>query len=193
MDKNKFEKIKKLHGEYASWAIWSAQDEKPKSNIGDLSLLDVNKNSKLLSLLKPNVVLVALNFSRGAVREPFANFHDSNPRGTDFKIRYALQDTPYWGAYMTDIIKNYTEKHSQKLMSYLNKNKYFEKENVVKFLKELKDLEVSNPTIIAFGNDAYNVLVRNEIKFKILKIPHYAHQVSKEKYREAVQSILNFK
>ena len=27
----------------------------------------------------------------------------------DYKIRYALQDTIYWGSYMTDIIKDYEE------------------------------------------------------------------------------------
>ena len=93
---------------------------------------------------------------------------------------------------MTDVIKNYTEKDSKKLMSYLKKNKPFEQENIESFLKELEDLKVDNPTIIAFGNDAYNVLIRNIGKYKILKIPHYAHQISKENYRNEVQSILNF-
>jgi len=192
MDKIKFEKIKKLHGEYASWAIWADQGVKPKSNIGDLAILDPKQNDKLFSKLKPNIILVALNFSRGEVRAPFANFHDANPRGTDFKIRYALKDSPYWGGYMTDVIKNYTEKDSKKLMSYLKKNKPLEKENIKKFLEELDDLKVDNPTIIAFGNDAYNVLIKNIDKYRILKIPHYAHQISKEKYRKDVQSILSF-
>ena len=192
MNKIEFEKIKKLHGDYASWAIWADQDVKPKSNIGDLSILDPDQNNELLSKLKPNIILVALNFSRGGVRAPFANFHDANPNGQDFKIRYALKNSPYWGGYMTDVIKNYNEVDSKKLMSYLKKNKPFEDKNIKKFLEELEDLKVNNPTVIAFGNDAYNVLIKNIDKYEIVKIPHYAHQISKENYKESVQSILNF-
>ena len=193
IEKEKFEKIKKLHGDYASWAIWSEQGEKPKSNVGDLSILDPEKNSQLLSLLKPEIIFVALNFSRGGgMAAPFANFHDSNPRGTDFKIRYALKDSPYWGAYMTDIIKNFVEKDSKNLMNYLKKNQSFEKENIKFFLKEIDDLEIENPLIVAFGNDTYNILFKNINNLKILKIPHYAHQISKEKYRQQVKTVLNY-
>ena len=123
---------------------------------------------------------------------PFANFHDSNPRGTDFKIRYALKDSPYWGAYMTDIIKNFVEKDSKNLMNYLKKNQSFEKENIKFFLKEIDDLEIENPLIVAFGNDTYNILFKNINNLKILKIPHYAHQISKEKYRQQVKTVLNY-
>lgn len=37
--------------------------------------------------------------------KPFMNFHDSNPHGQDFKLRYAFRDTPYSGVYMTELIK----------------------------------------------------------------------------------------
>ena len=172
IDKNKFEKIKYEHGEYASWAIWADQGEKPKSNIGDLSVLDPEINTELLTLLKPEIIFVALNFSRGeGIKKPFSNFHDKNPSGTDFKIRYAFKDSPFWGGYMTDI---------------------FEKENIKLFLKELNDLEVKNPTIIAFGNDTYDIIKRNIQGINILKIPHYAHQINKEKYRTQIQNILKF-
>ena len=75
IDKNNFERIKYEHGEYASWAIWADQGEKPKSNIGDLSVLDPETNTELLTLLKPEIIFVALNFSRGeGVKKPFSNF-----------------------------------------------------------------------------------------------------------------------
>ena len=51
IEKDKFEKIKKLHSEYASWAIWADQGEKPKSNIGDLSVLDPKKNNLIVSCI----------------------------------------------------------------------------------------------------------------------------------------------
>jgi alcohol dehydrogenase YqhD (iron-dependent ADH family) len=79
------------------------------------------------------------------------------------------------------------------MMDYLRENKSFEKENINSFLKELEDLESSNPTIIAFGNDAYSVLVRNlKEQYNILKVPHYSDYTNKEKYREQVRSILKY-
>lgn len=36
--------------------------------------------------------MVELNFSREvSFEEPFMNFHDANPHGNDFKIRYAFE------------------------------------------------------------------------------------------------------
>ena len=59
----------------------------------------------------PNIIFVALNFSRETVMEDFANFHDARHISQDFKIRYALKGTKLWGGYMTDIIKNFPEKY----------------------------------------------------------------------------------
>ena len=94
---------------------------------------------------------------------------------------------------MTDVIKDFAEKASNKMMSYLKENKIFEKENINSFLKELEDLESNNPTIIAFGNDAYSVLIRNlKDSYNIKKVPHYSTYMSKENYRNEVQTILKF-
>ena len=77
---------------------------------------------------------MALNFSRETTKEDFANFHDPRPMSQDYKIRYALQDTKLWGGYMTDIIKDYPEKSSNKMMSFLKKDKTIEKDNCKLFL-----------------------------------------------------------
>ena len=107
--KEKFYFIKKKYGRVASWAIWAHEDKEPKSNMGDLTVLDPEINKNLLSELNPNVVLVALNFSEDVNPKPFENFH-AGGKFTDFKTRYALRDSPYWGGYMTDIKKNHPEK-----------------------------------------------------------------------------------
>lgn len=44
MDRETFEVIKRKHGGYASWAIWADATGTPKSNIGDLSVLDPDEN-----------------------------------------------------------------------------------------------------------------------------------------------------
>jgi len=184
--REKFEFIKKKYGNVGSWAIWADEDDKPKSNIGDLTILDPDINNNLLSQLNPNVVLVGLNISR-EIEIPLANFHDTRPGANDFKIRFAFRGTPYWGGYMTDIIKDFEQKVSGEVVKYLKRNKQFEQDNIGTFLRELNDIGANNPTLIAFGNDSYDILKRNmRSKFKVLKVPHYSNWISKEKYREQV-------
>lgn len=149
-------------------------------------------NSNLLSILNPNFVLVALNISRGDITTAFANFHDARPEATDFKIRYAIKNTPLWGAYMTDIIKDFDEKISGKVVKYLKENIDLENENANFFLEEISDIGSQNPTLIAFGNDTFNILNRKFAnRFKILKVSNYANYTGKEKYREQVHSMIN--
>ena len=192
LDQKKFEFIKKKYGHYASWAIWADEGEKPKDNVGDLGVFDIKTNAKLLQQLNPNIILVGLNISR-RIELPLGNFHDVRSQSMDFKIRYALRGSPFWGAYMTDIIKDFEQKVSGKMMRYLGTDKLFEEKNVENFRREIHDLGVDNPTIIAFGRDAHSVLARNfEREYKISKIPHYSNYSSKEKYREEVKCILEF-
>lgn len=187
--REKFDFIKNKYAYYSSWAIWSNEDEKPKSNISDLKILDPDINKDLLSQLNPNAVLVGLNISRD-IKIPFANFHDKRSQATDYKIRFAFRGSPYWGGYMTDIIKDFEHKISGKVISYLRKNKSFVEENIRTFRQELIDIGATNPTLIAFGNYTYDILLRNfKDEFKLLKVPHYANYANKEKYREQVKTI----
>jgi len=189
----KFELIKKKYGHYASWAIWADVGDRPTDNMGDISVFDINTNKHLLQQLKPNFILCGLNISRGVIKFPLANFHDPRPEAKDFKIRFALKGSPFWGAYMTDIIKDFEQKVSGKVISYLKTDKPFEKQNIKVFREEINDLGIDNPTIIAFGRDAYSILIRNFKKeFKIIKIPHYSHFISKENYKKEVKSILGY-
>ena len=189
IDREQFDFIKYKYGHWTSWAIWSEVGDTPKSNVGDLSIFNGDDFLKDLNL---NFVLVGLNISRGDVKFPLGNFHDSRTEATDYKIRFALKDTIFWGSYMTDIIKDFSEKDSGKMMSYLRSNKLFEDNNLEIFKNELKDLGSSNPTIVAFGNDAYSILLRNlKNQYNILKVPHYANYTSKEIYREQVIDLIS--
>ncbi|WP_292365526.1 MULTISPECIES: hypothetical protein [unclassified Methanoculleus] len=193
ISQERFEFIKEKYGCYASWAIWADAGEKPKDNIGDLSVFDLKHNSGLLEQLNPDIILVGLNISRGRMKYPLANFHDARPEAMDFKIRYTLRSSPFWGAYMTDIIKDFDQKVSGKVRSYLRTHKQFEIENAKLFHEEIIDVATHNPTIIAFGDVAYRILMRNFMdEYKILKVPHYSIYCSKEKYRENVGRILQY-
>ena len=186
--REKFDFIKKKYGKHVSWAIWEREDEKPTSNIGNMSVLDPEINKNLLSELNPDIVLVALNFSVDIKHEPWENFHKYRPHATDFKTRYALRDTPLWGAYMTDILKDYPEKDSNKVNAHLKKHPELEQQNITRFRQEITDIGANNPLLVAFGGIVYEILRRNLKDFKIVKIPHYAHFMNKEKYRDQVKT-----
>jgi hypothetical protein len=185
-----FEEVRKQFGHFASWAVWGSSGENPKDNIADLNVLNPELNSNLLQTLHGRAILLGLNISR-AIENPLGNFHDPRPMATDFKIRYALNGTPYWGSYMTDIIKDFEEKASGKMMSYLRNNKEFELENIQKLREELRVLGSKNPLLVTFGKDAETITKRNlGNEFTIIRVPHYANYISKEKYREEVLRLL---
>ena len=187
IDHAKFKEIKAKYGHYASWAVWADVGEKPKDNIGDLTIFENVEKDGLLTQLKPEVVLVGLNISRGAVPFPLGNFHDGRPQSQDYKIRYALKGTSLWGAYITDIIKDFDEKASGKVMAYLRHDSGFERDNVNIFRQELIDLGARQPKIIAFGGNVFKVLARNfGGQYEVLRIPHYSKYISQEDYREEV-------
>ena len=185
--KEKFYSIKEKYGRVASWAIWAHEGEKPKDNMEDLTVLDPEINKNLLSELNPNVVLVALNFSENVDHKPFENFH-AGGKFQDYKTRYAIRDSPYWGGYMTDIIKNHPEKKSKELVKYLKTHPDEVQSNVESFRQELRDIGAEKPTLVAFGVAVYDILKRNLPEFEIVKITHYAYRsINKEKYREEVK------
>ena len=127
-----------------------------------------------------------MNFSfPRVVKKAFSNFHSCNPRAQDYKIRYAVKDTPFWGAYMTDIIKDFPEKESNNVMKYLKATPSFEKEQISSFEQELKDIGSIDPLLICFGHAAYNILNKNlGEKYNIRKVTHYAHFISAPKLRD---------
>lgn len=186
----KFIEIRERFGHFASWAIWADEGVNPKDNIDDLSVLDPDVNPNLLNTIHGNSILLGLNISR-RIERPLANFHDPRSVATDFKIRYAFKGTGYYGSYMTDIIKDFEEKASGKMMSFLRNNQDFERENIQKLREEIDVLEIPNPVIVTFGRDAEKVATRNfGNDLKVIGIPHYASFISKENYRRKVCSQL---
>ena len=188
MDINKYNFIKNKHGIHASWAVWAEEANTPKSNMGDLSVFD---DENILQELNPNIVLVALNFSVAVADdwEPFQNFHGKG--GGAYKIRYAVKGTPFWGAYMTDIIKDFPEKESNNVMTYLKDNPSIVADNIISFEQELEDIGSIDPLLICFGTDSFNILNKNlGEKYNIQKVTHYSHFESKEIFRDKVLKII---
>lgn len=186
--KDQYHAISTKYGHVCSWAVWDKANEKPKSNIANMDVFDLDRNPNLLQTLRTNVVMVALNFSRNvAFNKPFMNFHDANPLGQDFKIRYAFEGTPFYGAYMTDIIKDYPMLSSKDVLSYLKANPGEVVVQLNRFREEMNFINAGTPTILAFGEQTFEILKRglheNEY-FSLIQLTHYSHQISKENYRE---------
>ena len=195
ISKEKFLAIKERYGSVCSWAVWERSGIKPKSNISNMDIFDIYKNNELLEVLHTDVVMVALNFSREvAFTDAFMNFHDSSPHGQDYKIRYAIEDTPFYGAYMTDVIKEFPMLESKGVVSYLRKNPAALRDQIKKFEEELRFIQSDTPTIIAFGKDSYEILRKNlddTIYSALIQVTHYSHYVNLEDYRKGVLQKLN--
>jgi len=180
-----YNKIKEKYGNISSWALWAEPaDIRSKLGMEDISFFETPSDNTL-NLLNPNIVLVGLNISEKILRT-FGNFHPDKTTAQDYKTRFALKGSMFWGAYMTDIIKSYEEKISGNLMKYLSKNRDFEKENIQIFEKELLDIGSQNTIIVAFGNDTYSILKRNlKDRYSIYKVPHYSAFIQLESFRLA--------
>ena len=83
VDREAFDGIKQKHGRYASWAVWAEPAGRPKSNIGDLSVLDPDHNPTLFQTLRDDVVMLGLKLSRFFPAATFANFHDPATRAQE--------------------------------------------------------------------------------------------------------------
>lgn len=183
----KFNAIKNRYGQYASWAVWSEECSNPKSNMCS----KIFESNEIIKSLHSRYELVGLNISR-PLEKKFSNFHPDYSEAQDYKTRYAFKNTPLWGAYMTDIIKDFEEVVSGKMMKYLRENPEFEENNISTFRKELNFVSTIQPILVAIGKDSFTILKRNlKEDFKIIKIPHYANYISKEKYREQVLEVVH--
>ena len=184
-----YNKIKEKYGNISSWALWAEHaDNRSKIGMDDISFFD-NPSHETLQLLNPNIILVGLNISEKILRT-FGNFHPDKSIAQDYKTRFAIQGSMFWGAYMTDIIKSYEEKISGNLMKHLSKNKEFEKENIRLFKQELLDIGSKDTIIVAFGNDTYNILKRN-LDYPIYKVPHYSSFIKLDTLRLAFTELEN--
>src|SRR5262245_26975352 len=99
---NVFHALAARYGKYSSWAAWSP------ANPADTQIITPE-----LTCLNTSVVLVALNISR-PIPSHWRNFHG---RDHSRKLMFAFNESPYRGAYMTDLFKGEVEPDSGKLRS----------------------------------------------------------------------------
>ena len=196
LDKKTYKLMKKKYGGVGSWAVWCPQTDKnaPKSNMGNM---DWTKDEDgLCSVLNPEFVFVGLNLSDSHgkysdANTPWVNFHSGNPHGNSFKLRFALKDTQFWGAYMTDLIKGVKETDSKKVVAKLKKDSALLERNLKEFEREISHLG-GKPVLIALGKAVYKFLMPLELegKYVVKELPHYSSRINKEQYRVEVSKTL---
>ena len=183
----RYNKLKEKYGYVSSWTIWREEGKTPKSNTDDMSIFE---DEDICDKLNDKYVFVALNWSgTHGVQEdkPWKNFHSSYRYQNDYKLRYALWGTRFWGSYITDIIREYPEINSKKVVSEIKKGNIKIEDHIKKFKEELNCLSDEKPILIAVGNDSFNILKNNlHDEYEIYKITHYSARINKEDYKKEV-------
>ena len=186
MNTEHFFSIKKKYGQHASFAIWLNPESKTKEMVGDLGMFELASLTTTLAQIHTKYILIGLNVSRSLIRGPLANFHDDSRFSQDYKLRYALNDSALWGAYITDIFKDVEEVDSTKIMKFMNVNYEIVDHHIKKLQLEIADVSRNEDTkIVAIGGASYSVLKKYFSKsHEVLKIRHYANRMQLESYRE---------
>jgi hypothetical protein len=138
--------------------------------------------------------MVGLNLSTD--RPPtLGNFHGASAAGQDYKIRCAFTGTPFYGAYMTDIVKDTVMLKAGDLMRWLAAHPDVVAKSKKCLQEELDDLRSELPTVIAFGGDAHRLaatfLPENRCS-RLVRVPHFAKYISPADYRKQVLSKLGY-
>ena len=193
-----YKKLEKKYGRCASWAIWKGP--KPNAPASNTKCLSFFNDENICDKLNSKYVFVGLNKSKthnDFKNEPWRNFHSTEPQQRDFKLRYALMGTKFWGSYLTDIIKKCDgdskkseETKSEKVISYLKKHPEVIDENIELFKEELNILSNEKPILIAIGKDTYRIIENNMKGYIIKEIGHYSDWISKENYKAEVHEKL---
>lgn len=182
----RFEAIRRDFGDVGSWAVWAEArpGEGVKARVGEMAALDPDADAALLGMLNPEVVMLGINGSGAPTPEPFSSFHDPSPRANHFKLRHAYRGTPYWGAYLTDAFKGIPSYGAKKTIEFLRANPAIVAEQLANLRVEIAALCAEDPLLIAFGRDVHGILRENlGDEFRLVRVPHYAHFLSKEDYR----------
>lgn len=191
-----YEYLKNTYGEYSSWALWKLPiNATSKDQIDDLSIFD---DENICEELNDKYVFVGLNASeQQTTNAKWRCFHsDDIKKQNDYKLRYALKDTKYWGSYITDIIKGLRLTKSETVEKYIKNNPEYLQKNVNMFLDEINHIS-EKPILVAMGDAVYKLLksIPELKKYKILKIMHYAYRYdgyshNPIKYRKKVEEQL---
>lgn len=173
-----FLRVLRDYGGFASWAVWKDRGTTATSGVSDLSIFQQPELVHTLQLLRTDVAFIGLNVSRVPENEPFSNFHDKKPTGTDYKLRDALAGTQLWGSYMTDFVKDFPEPKSSALMKFLKNDPAAELAHASTLRSELTSVcgDLTDVSLVALGADAHKLLKKHFQDCHIFHLDHYAQR-----------------
>ena len=197
-----YEELRAKYWDKASWTIWSSfTDDHPRANMRNLDVFD---DPDLLSTINTKYVFVGLNSSGDHkedmdIDKPWHFFHSDYRYGHDYKLRYSLFESIYWGCYITDIIKDYPEVNGQNAFQYAMDNHEKMDKHIETFKDELRLLG-GKPNIIALGNNAFKIIdmyrdrlgceYADKEKNKIIKVMHYSYRIGPIRYKKKLNEQL---
>jgi hypothetical protein len=173
-----FSDLAKKYGDHASWAVWNPHH-----------LRDTQVISENLYCLKTSVIMVGLNIS-ASLQQHWSNFHAGRH---DRKLMYAFNDSPYRGAYMTDIIKGEIEAKSERLKERIQEGQVDVQKHIAAFHSEMDDLAVNKQALfILFGGDVKRLFVERlaGVYTNYAACPHYSRRGTDAEWVEASWVIL---
>jgi hypothetical protein len=139
----------------ASFAIWD--EKKPRDRDPKIIEESIDK-------LNVNYVFVALNFAGTGGPIPtwwknWNNFHCSTrDNDGDDRLQNLLNRSPFQGAYMTDIIKNYPTRNAATLAAQIQN--IDERTHIQWFIDEINLLETDNIQMYLFGKDVEDKVIK---------------------------------
>ena len=186
-----FDKLKELYGTTSSWTIWAEPvngNWKTKDAVSDMT--PFKEEDELIGSLNGDYIFVALNPAVHNLLHPqsvWENFHSNDSRRSqDYKLRYALYGTDYWGSFITDLYVDIHDTNSGSAMGMVTNART---RAAIDDLCYIRELLGGHATIIALGGKTYTVLKKNLPEGVLLKkIMHYSNYINPEKYRENVQN-----
>jgi len=155
-------KLSRRLGSYASWAIWSYENEK------DVAIINRSKAE-----LHSDFVFIGLNISASLNNIPWSNFHGGRH---DRKLKYACNDTILRGSYMTDLFKGVPEVNSNKLRHLLTQKVIDENVDLFNREMELIKLKPESQFIIlgSLSAEYYHRYFRQERRNTVICHHHHS-------------------
>src|SRR6185312_2226505 len=177
-------KLKGLHGKYATWAIWEAPKNLSKKTIADF--IEDNKNQ-----LHNNYVLIGLNASAPRYND-WGSFRDGKH---DRKLMYAFSDSKIIkGCYITDLYRIIESKSLSLKKELKNKSEKEMRDYALRFKNEMADIGINNHTtetkFLIFGRmafDYYEKYFKNYFPhIKVIRCRHYSARGTDKEWVEGV-------
>ncbi len=175
-----FNSITEKYAKTSSWAVWN------NTNLSDVSFIEANKD-----ILNSRLVGIGLNIS-GELSYNWQNFHGGKH---DRKLAYALNESHFKGAYLTDLFKNINQKDSKILIDNIGANLSIINKHIDTFCEEMMDIGVNDKTIfLIFGVEKSYLgqIISNLIKSKFQNnqfVYHYHYSYYKLTDKDWVEGL----